>query len=81
LKRDPKFEPEIRRQLQRRGRFRQMNQSRECLLEARNRFPIGGTFNGSRPGPAEMDDGLVPDFALEVMKTTGEVVRVQTCRV
>ena len=81
LERGPKLEPDIRRQLQPRARFRHMRQDGERLLEARNCFPIGGAFDGSCPGAAEMDDGLVPDFALDVMKTEGEVVRLQTRRV
>jgi hypothetical protein len=54
-----------------------MGQRVERALEGRHRLPVGGAFEGSRPSPVEMDDGLVPDLALGVVKTEREVVRLQ----
>ena len=55
----------------------QMSQRGERALEAGHRVSLGEPFERSGPGPAEMEDGLVPDLALEVMQTECEVVRTE----
>ena len=55
-----------------------MRQRGEGALEARHRFPIGGAFDGSGPGPAEVDHGVIPDLTLGVVQTEREMMRFQT---
>lgn len=58
-----------------------LRQGDERALETRHRLPVrralGGDIPGDIPGLAEMDNGLVPHFALAVVKAEGEVVRLQ----
>src|SRR5262245_56204305 len=54
-----------------------MRQRGQGALEARQRFSVGRAGSSSGPGPAEMDGGLVPDLALSVMPTEGEMMRFQ----
>lgn len=55
-----------------------MCQRGEGALEALHRFPIGGAFKGSGPGPAEVDHGVIPDLALGVVQTERQMMRLQT---
>jgi hypothetical protein len=54
-----------------------MGEEPDCSLEARERLPVGGALHGSGSGRPEMEDRLVPDFALGVVQAQRELMRFE----
>src|SRR3989441_5827468 len=74
VERIAKLQQEINPLLDRSSALREMPESFERLLEARDCFPVGRARGGLRPGLTEVGDGLVPDLAPEGM--VGETIDV-----